>query len=280
VRLVDPAFILRGRFISVLYVVAMALPFAAPCRGGPIYTVQLQEGATWGSGLGNSLSYDSGQLAQTSVSNTVNGGGPGGTAEASGSISDGEIHGLAESQGLTGVTDANLTAFWNDAITVGGLPDGTLVTLLITDSLHSLLTLSGATSQASAVSQVTIFAGGTDSFLDLSNTSSNLQNGNQTTSMELTCAASSLSCFQLTEELALRASTFPGGLAIADASNTNQIFIDVLTPGATITSASGVIYADTAVPEPATAGPVLLTLGGLLVVVRRNRETGFRGGAQ
>jgi hypothetical protein len=52
-------------------------------------------------------------------------------------------------------------------------------------------------------------------------------------------------------------------MAKADASNTSNVFIDVLTPGATLTSASGAQYASSA-PEPAS---FVLVSSGLLMAV-------------
>jgi hypothetical protein len=56
----------------------------------------------------------------------------------------------------------------------------------------------------------------------------------------------------------------------ADALNTNQVLIDVPTPGGTVTSASGVAYATTT-PEPASV-LVLAGIAGLLVGCGRKRS--------
>ncbi len=58
-----------------------------------------------------------------------------------------------------------------------------------------------------------------------------------------------------------------GSFATADYSSTAKFFADVLTPGATYVSASGVNYAST-VPEPSTLGLALLGLSALWWVVR------------
>jgi hypothetical protein len=60
----------------------------------------------------------------------------------------------------------------------------------------------------------------------------------------------------------------------ADASNTAAGFVDVLTPGASYITASGINYTSTAVatPEPATPFLLLMGFGGMVLLKKR----GFR----
>lgn len=62
----------------------------------------------------------------------------------------------------------------------------------------------------------------------------------------------------------------PNAEATADVSNTAGFQVEVLTQGASYTSASGHSYV-TAVPEPGNAGLMALGLGALLPMVRRRR---------
>jgi hypothetical protein len=242
------------------------------CQAGALSYAQIQEQIVYGPPiLGDSMTYDSGQLATIALSNTLSALGPI-PAFAGGSVNQGAVHGLAQS-GVGSGGQANFAGFWNDAITVGGLPAGTPVSIRITDSMHSFVSAVQQGSSASAVSQLEIFFGGNNYFLDLSNTTTNLQNGFQTASMTIQCSSGPLSCFSFNEELALRTASFGvAGQATADAQNTNIVFIDILTPGATISSQSGVAYASTsAVPEPATAVPVLTAIAALLFFKRGKR---------
>ncbi len=251
--------------------VLLALAGATGCWGSA-FTAQIQEQVIWGPPVsGDSTNYDSGQLPQVSVSNFLTSGDN--AVVSTGSISNGQVHGLAYTTDPLG-TQATFAGTWMDSILVGGLPTGTSVTLLITDSMDSSLQIApGAT--AEALSSVLIFPGTGSNTLSISNTGSNLQNGLHTTSAQETVAAGSSLIFY--EELFLMVIAGPdGGTTMADASNTNSVSISILTPGATLTSASGVTYAATATPEPSTGVAMLVGLAVCALARKHHGDPGTR----
>jgi hypothetical protein len=238
-----------------------------PLRASGLTYADIVEQAIWDPAVpADNLFYDSGQLTQTTLSHFLSGSGPTGIANVTGSIGDGQIHGFAES--VSSGAQANFGGMWSDSIIVGGLPDGTRVSLLLTLSLDSNVSAVQSGSAALASSILTVFLGGNERVIGLQNTTTDTIDGLQTTSMRIDCFTGPLSCFTFIEQLGLTTrSVGQDSQAIADALNTNFINIDVLTPGGTITSASGIGYASTtSTPEPATAAPALAVLAGFLLV--------------
>jgi len=240
------------------------------------------------------LSQDSGQV-QTPILTTTAGGtdtetDPNGrhylgSLSLQGSVAPGDVHGIIQSAGLTtnSLNDpfeqygaggsASLTQFWSDTITVGGLPSGTAVDLDITDVLHSLLsgTVGGGVS-ASARSILTATDGVNTILANFS--IFNSLNGPPVDNITQTQVIHTFSGDTITlfgefvlSDSADVAYIYPGVLSAssgADASDTNDTFLSVITPGASFTSASGATYVSTAVPEPSslyTVGAVILALG-------------------
>ena len=171
---------------------------------------------------------------------------------------------------------ATAELFWVDTVWATGVPNGTPVLLRFTFSLDGSYTVSGKSSSTliwnPSVSQpflgnvcglpadyVTQINGDTTEF---TNTSAPIIHDVQT--LDFCTTAGTELGFE--EQLSLN----PGGNAPAwsaaiDASDTAEASIDVLTPGASLASASGIDYSTTAAPAPPTW---LLVLAPLLVCVR------------
>jgi hypothetical protein len=259
---ISPAAHGRSRVLLAL----LALAGATGCWGSA-FTSQIQEQIIWGPPVdGDSTLYNSGQLPQVSLANGLVS--PPGTGVVStGSIGAGQLHGLAST--TNSFTQATFSGLWMDTVLVGGLPTGTSVTLLITDSLDSGLTVApGATAQ---ILSSVLFPDMTSDNLSLSNTSSNVQNGQQTASGEVTIPSGS--SLEFDENLYLMViNNATAGATVADASDTNTVSIAILTPGATVTSASGVSYAASATPEPSTAVAMLAGLAVCFLARKQRRS--------
>jgi hypothetical protein len=260
---------------------------AGACCAGPITYLQLQEQVSSSPGPainpGCCAVFDSGILNQTFLTQQIAGSGSGGVGLANGSIDGSQIRGFVSATSTLSAPfggGADLTATWVDTITLVGLAPGTPVSLLITDSLHSVIGLGGAVptgNYATAFSTLSLVFPGSLSNprLSVHNTDLNPVSNPQTASLMLSCISGSV-CFTLTETLALTAhATLQGMAASVDARNTNDISIDVLTPGAGVSAASGVSYS-ASTPEPGTGGLLLLGAAGTLVL-RRWRERSARG---
>jgi hypothetical protein len=206
-----------------------------------------------------------------------------GSAALYSSISPGEIHGYASASGsVSNNTNdpfvqynasgaANFDALWLDTITVGGLPAGTPVDLMFTDNLHSVLT-GGALGDISAIAHSQLEVSGL-SRIDIFNDVHNSPRSNISESEVLHTVSGATITIDGLLILSASAGVGPGGAlsasATADASNTNDTLINVLTPGASYSAASGTVYSQlTTTPEP-SSGTLFLLAGGLLAVVRR-----------
>jgi hypothetical protein len=212
----------------------------------------------------------------------------GGFALSQGSINGREIHGFAlastsptgpSSMSPPNVAQASFGAIWRDSIAVGGLAPGAPISIRVTNSLHSDVALNGVASGTSpdvvsAFSVLSLSFPGSPALnphLSLSNTDANPRPGTQTTSLTITCNSGTGVCFTLDEILNLQAQALGNGVtAQVDASNTNEIFIDVLTPGGTLAAASGVNYSSTSTPEPATGGLLLAGFAAVFTFRRRH----------
>jgi hypothetical protein len=157
---------------------------------------------------------------------------------------------------------------WYDTIDITGLPAGTPVELLLTDLLNSTTSLSGNAhtsiqsylSLGSQYTQIYNNSGASDGLITQS-------------FLVQTVAGAQL---QLEEELFAssliidNSNAFPSSSATMDASDTSDAFINVLTPGASYTTASGTTYAS--IPEPAG---LCLAAAGLLVIWAARRRSCF-----
>ena len=255
---------------QALFIGCSILWFSGICPAGTIQRFgQIQEQVVTGSPV-KSLIYDSGQLSRTSLAHAIGLGIPC-CANAGGSISGNDIQGVTQAQ----EGQAFMDAFWQDGITVGGLAPGTPVSLMITNSLTSHVFVEG-TGHAIAISDLRLFL---NNPLDLILCNSaatdgggpcNTLNGTQTASHLVTLLSGDPAPFVLDEELQI--SVVSSGIA-AEADAPNDIFIDVLTPGATLTTESGVNYSSTtATPEPAMALPLLVCLAGFVIHRKRGRR--------
>lgn len=161
---------------------------------------------------------------------------------------------------------------WYDSFTIGGLPSGTPVELLVTNLLNSSTSRSG-----NAGTQIS-------SSLSLGSGNNQISNSQGANDGLLTLAfvvnTTSGANLQLVESLfgslSINLNGFPSSSGTIDASDTSEAFIDVLTPGATYTTASGVTYASIAsIPEPKSfqlVGIALALCGALGLRSRVNRR--------
>lgn len=179
---------------------------------------------------------------------------------------------------------------WADAITFTGLPAGTPISVVFTMALDGTL---GATSANGATGQNTadffaylnnpvsaLNAGGEAGYASPSGTD---QIGFPDGIYRATGTVYSGQTYTLSGGVTLATRAWahspddPTGAAYIDASNTVQNFIDVLTPGASFTSASGALYSQaTTTPEPETVQLMasgLLLLGGFARLRRPKRVT-------
>jgi len=189
-----------------------------------------------------------------------------GSGTSSTSASGGALHGFASDNvtcatgcyaaGTYGIGGEYQT-FWYDTLFVVGLPAGTPVEIMLTTTLDSTITISSE-STAFVYASATING---DYQAQVTNNGAN--NGSISQSVIIDTVA--YAPLELESELegVANAQVTGGGsaYAVADASDTENTYITILTPGATYTTASGVSYS--AVPEPST----LLLLGGLLPVI-------------
>jgi hypothetical protein len=272
---------MRLRILVPVLGLILGLPFA---YGGPVTFLQLNESATAGDNNtvgGSSASFNSGMLMQFSLLGpmfiqTIGGVG---FANASGRVAAGQIHGVVSAEGkhdgslgsqgnpIEGSGVSDFSGEWVDTLTAVG-PIGTSVNIRLTNSLHSVVSLSVPSgtffSRADAFSGLRVLQGSNPVDLNLDNPDSNPILLRVISGDFVVPVGSS---FIIEQTLNLHASALGSSLnqdvmAIADASNTSNVFIDVLTPGATLTSASGAQYASaSSVPEPASC---LLTGCGLL----------------
>jgi hypothetical protein len=270
------------RVLTSTLVLILGLPLA---YAGPLTFLQLNESATAGDNNtvgGSSASFNSGVLTQFSLIGPmfIQSIGGVGFADASGRVAAGQIHGVVSAEGMhdgslgshgnpiegSGVSD--FSGEWVDTLTAVG-PIGTSVNIQITNSLHSLVSLSVLSgtffSSADAFSGLRVLQGSNPVDLNLDNPDSN-PISNRIISGNFTVPVGS--SFTIEQTLTLHASALGSSvnqdvMAKADASNTSNVFIDVLTPGATLTSASGAQYASSA-PEPAS---FVLVSSGLLMAV-------------
>lgn len=177
-----------------------------------------------------------------------------GSATSWATISNATIHGYAMSS-ISGICSTcgseteNTGTFdvsWYDTINVGGLPSGTPVDLLITVVLSSAVTAPSAQSYVSSsidlgATQDQVMQAGGDS------PGSVIQSKMvDTTSGANLALVASLNGFA---EVVLNQAS--SETATVDASDTANFYINVITPGASYTSASGLIYAVTT-PEPSS----------------------------
>ena len=164
---------------------------------------------------------------------------------------------------------AEFQIYWYDTLFIGGLPAGTPVDLLVTIALDSTVGSSGPCS-GQLCSGAFADSNATVSSQEVSATNNGSDNGLITQSMvAYTTAGSAL---DLSVELEGGASAVSDGsgsyFATADASDTANTYITVLTPGATYTTASGATYTAPAVPEPASFWLLAMALPALGVRAR------------
>jgi hypothetical protein len=267
----------------------------SPASAGPV-TFFLQMTASTSADAGASprvsSSFDSGVLAQTTATmtplfSTATDLAIVGLANENGSVSGGAIHGFVSAEGIFagGAGHAAFTGIWSDTLAIGGLPINTPVTIRVTNSLHSVVGLSGAPSNSgigffvpAASAEAFVFVNSTTPLQALINTDATSQSS-LVTSMDFVFRSGSN--FTIQEDLLLGAASFgsslhPDVLALADASNTSNVFIDVLTPGATLSSASGTQYSSATAPEPSSF--VLMGCSLLAYSLYRLRSRSAHGG--
>jgi PEP-CTERM motif len=179
----------------------------------------------------------------------------------------------------TGEAGASFNSEWVDTLYVIGLPVGTPVQIQLTNVLDSITNFSGA----DAVGGVEESASLSDSVTG-ANVSSSLTNtdgepytpSNGVQSQTLVLNTKVGDALQLT--LQLNGNALNGGIpagtlsatALADASDTANVYFTVLTPGASYTTASGINYASQSTPEPGTLWLMATALAGIRAARRRS----------
>ena len=274
-----------------------------PAFGTPSYYVFAsgQAGAQGGAGFPQTT-FNSGTLQQTSylvspislVSDGTTGAGALDDASASlnGSITPGQLHGVVNAsagQGAPGYNAqgvASLTEFWDDTLTVGGLPNGTPVDIIVTFTFHAIVGLTGVPSgtlynEAQGNSNLSVADLTTGVHADIPTFYSYDTNPIDTqtaTAVLHTAAGRQLQLFQQMELVASASGDItqvPLIIASVDAGDTSSGYLDVLTPGATFTADSGASYSSQAAPEPSSS---FVLVAGLLVygVLRRRSRKSHR----
>jgi len=223
-----------------------------------------------------------------------------GLATASGFMSDGILHGFVSADAnnvaflfngnlYSSNASGNLSELWLDQISVSG-PAGT-VQLQVTDHFSGSLFFVGltppSTTPLDAYSQLNLY-GGSGVFCDTNCTGGGFDNRYDTQmprAFDFTdtflLSVTAGDTYTLEEQLIL--SAYAGYCcgptdAYADALNTSFLTIEVLTPGASISTASGVSYLPNvvSVPEPATLALFGIGLAGL-GFTRNRRSLRTRG---
>jgi hypothetical protein len=161
----------------------------------------------------------------------------------------------------SGLFDIN----WYDTLTVGGLPNGTPVSLMIMAVLNSSIIAPPAGSYAysqfglsSTQTQATNTGGASNGLIS------------QSAVVQTTSGANLSLVASLFGSAAVLDTINQQGSATVDASDTANFYITILTPGASYTSASGLTYlAPTSVPEPGSLGVAGISLLGIWIATRR-----------
>ncbi|MGA3187634.1 MAG: hypothetical protein ABSF22_11060 [Bryobacteraceae bacterium] len=206
---------------------------------------------------------------------------------------DGGFHGYASSaaslnnaainEGAQGDTAGSFTGIWTDTLYVVGLPAGTPVEIQLTNSLNSFASYSGGASANVSITEGASISGTRSA--PVSSTFSNYDgqtytpsNGLQTQTLVLQTFSGDILQLQVQLEGAATSGGVPQGLlsasALADVSDTANAFITVLTPGASYTSASGVVYSDSDVPEPGNLWLCSVAAFGIWLARRRRSAVG------
>ena len=160
---------------------------------------------------------------------------------------------------------------------VGGLPLGTPVQLLLTAELNSMTQYVGWDSGSASISAASTLG---TSALTLQNSNgphTSPTNGTQTESVIVDTYSGQQLALGLTfnGQVNDQAAAFGAAFsALADASDTANDYIDVLTPGAKYTTASGINYESppkAPAPEPTVLWLIPGELAGLALFVRHRR---------
>lgn len=240
---------------------------------GQAGVVSVPPGRTWNTGVFQPLSVYASPILDVANQYSIGGSTFTEGAHASLTMTGGSFHASAVASGSAGGDpsvqqrnaggSAGFSGIWMDTLYIVGLPLLTPVDLLITNTLDSFNQVS-VTPDTSNSAQV-------ESILSINSVSSQLQNLNGGSNGLLTSSfifhtfvGDSLQLEhqfvgEATAGTLFQARTVSSSV---DALNTSEVFISVLTPGASYTTASGVGYTQqTGTPEVGSlwlAGPVLL----------------------
>lgn len=176
--------------------------------------------------------------------------------------------------------NAYVNVQWVDTWSVGAAPAGSPVLLLVNPSFDAIYqNLLGDISPTTLIydftlgslSAVTPCSNGLPTAVGDSNVYSPVAGMIESSPAYAICVPSG-SSLQLNEDLTAQVYGYGMWNATIDVIDTATTYVTVLTPGATLTSASGLTYAS-AVPE---ASSVFLTAGGLIVLVAYSRAKRMR----
>jgi hypothetical protein len=178
-----------------------------------------------------------------------------------------------------GTLDPNLTdtgtavgnVFWFDTLYVTGLPPGTPVTLQVTDVFDGSLQLSGGAS-GNVEQGIQVAEEGTGSNgCNVVSPNSGFATSTVVSSVQYSdlCTFSGATLF-LEEYIQADVNGGVEWSGSANFSDTSAVYVESLTTGADVTSASGISYStpSSAVPEPSSVIPMAL---GLLFLMARHR---------
>jgi hypothetical protein len=253
-----------------LFAAVLALgSFLAFSSSAFAYSVSYEvEASLWNQNDGNGLSFSTGPLTQTSVSESFQISAETNALLIFGTASIGRLSGTSAAQvydaGDLSGTRGSETMSFTDTITAIG-PPGTMVNFLATLSMASVVDFVGVgpcviTSAFAGVSATV--GGGT---LDVGNFGGcqSAPSSPQTRAFQVLAGSS----FPVISELIVFANVEAGVTSFAYAEATAIFNLDVQTPGASYLTESGLSFA-TDVPEP---GTLLLTSLGLAALVARRR---------
>lgn len=256
-----------------------SVSYGVSASGQADYTVPTITGGT----TGGADSYTTGVfLLETSYSQPANYGGTASTTVGGNNFSAsafvvqqnasyGQLHEAVQAGAKGPISGASATVSgyiaWLDTITFAGAPVGTQVVIELINVYNGSFSITGTTDAATSVAMSAELVNQNGNAL-LTNKYTTSQAGiNVTQTGQLTTTVgSTLTLDESLTEFISGNETFTGS---ADFSNTDSVYLEILTPGITLVSASGADYVEpigsvTVTPEASSVA--LLAMGGMLAL--------------